>query len=88
MTDDRTLANLAGEAIVVQDACNLSGVVHAWSRSIRRLRELLPDAGTDEINRHPINVLFADKCADLSGRPVFNDGYATVYSSCTDLANR
>jgi hypothetical protein len=40
MKDERTLAQLAQEALTVQDACNLSGVVHGWSRSISRLREL------------------------------------------------
>lgn len=66
MKDTRTLAQLAQEALDVQDASNLSGVVHGWSRSISRLRELLPDVGTEKINTHPINVLWADKVAHLT----------------------
>lgn len=66
MTDTRSLQELAAECLQVQDACNLSGVVHGWSRSIRRLREVLGNPGTDELNKHPINVLWADKVAHLT----------------------
>lgn len=64
---DKTLTDLAREALAVQDACNLSGVVHGFSRAITRLREVLPNAGTDEINTHPVSVLWADKIAHLTG---------------------
>lgn len=63
----RTLPELAQQVLDVQDACNLSGVVHAWSRAITNLRELMPTAGTDALNRHPINKLWADKVAHLTG---------------------
>lgn len=53
----RSLRDLAREALDVQDASNLSGVVHGWSRSISELRALLPAAGTADINCHPINRL-------------------------------
>lgn len=66
-TDTRTLAQLAAEALAVQDACNLSGVVHGWSRAMRRLSQLLPDLGTEGRNRHPVNVLWASKVTHLSG---------------------
>lgn len=80
------LKNLAQEALDVQDACNLSGVVHAWSRSITELRKLCPKLGTDGINKHPINVLFADKVASLTG----SDDTGTItdaYAECTRLAS-
>ena len=66
LADTRTLKDLADEVYLAQDACNLSGVVHSWSKSISRLRELLPDAGTHQINIHPINTLWADKVAQLA----------------------
>jgi hypothetical protein len=66
-----TMRELAKQALDVQDACNLSGVVHGFSRAITRLRELLPNAGTDEINHHPIAVLWADKIKDVAGDNVF-----------------
>ncbi len=65
--DNRTLRQLYAEAVVAQDACNLSGVVHAWSRSIHRLRQLYPGADTAFFNKHPVCVLYADKLADMTG---------------------
>jgi len=62
--DNRTLAELAKEALDVQDACNLSGVVHAWSRAITRLREVTGALSTTVINEHPINkVPIAERLA-------------------------
>lgn len=65
--DERTIVDLAREALSVQDACNLSGVVHSYARAVSRLRALLPDAGTEAINQHPICQLWADKCSSLAG---------------------
>jgi hypothetical protein len=62
----RTLVELTNEALLVQDACNLSGVVIAWARAIVDLRIALGSAGTDEINTHFVNVLWADKVAHLT----------------------
>lgn len=65
-TDTRTLAQLAQEALDIQNACNLTGLVHGFSRSLRRLRDLEPDKGTDYYNQHPIVLLWVDKLQDLS----------------------
>lgn len=88
--DTRTLADLAAEALYIQDATNLSGVVHSWSRSVRRLRELMSGAGTDEINKHPINVLYADKLMSLSGGRDDMGGfaYSAAYDRCVGIAHR
>ena len=87
MTEDtRTLAQLAQEAIDIQNACNLSGLVHGWSRSISRLRKLCPDLDTNGINRHPINFLWADKLADLAGVSGAIMAYSDAMDSCTLLA--
>ncbi|MCH7759843.1 hypothetical protein IIA15_00355 [candidate division TA06 bacterium] len=51
--------------MAVQDACNLSGVVHSFSRVIRDLREN-GVVDTDEIAVHNISVLFASKIASLT----------------------
>lgn len=61
----RTLKDLAKEAIAVQDACNLSGVVISFAAAMRDLCDLVPNTG--ERNRHPIAVLWADKVASLVG---------------------
>lgn len=77
--DNRTLADLAREALQVQDACNLSGVALGFSRAVSRLRELLESeangrVSTDRINRHPVCVLWADKLQSLAGAG-FSDAY-------------
>lgn len=67
--EPRTLKELAKEALDIQNASNLSGLVHGWSRSVKELRFRLAEIGvtdTEAINRHPINQLWADKLADLS----------------------
>jgi hypothetical protein len=81
-----SLKKLAAMALQVQDACNLSGVVHSWSGAITKLRALCPELGTDGINRHPINVMFADKVADLTGSR--NTGtFVSAYDECVRLSN-
>jgi len=83
--DKRTLRDLAIEALLVQDACNLSGVVHGFSRAIQRLRELLPDAGTTEINQHPISQIWADKIASLTRTQLNNSWAPAAYSYAETL---
>jgi len=64
--DKRTMQELAQEALDIQDACNLSGVVHAFSRVVTQLRELHPRISTDVINTHPICVMYASKIVSLT----------------------
>lgn len=64
-----TLQQAAQQALDVQNACNLSGVVHALERVVQDV--LWPEArsqgkGTDWVNQHPIVTLFLDKLASLN----------------------
>lgn len=64
----RTMKDLAKEALGIQDACNLSGIVHSFSRAMTDLRMIARTEGwegTDKLNQHHISVLFADKIASL-----------------------
>jgi hypothetical protein len=65
----RTIEQLAQEALNVQNACNLSGVVHSFSSVISDLWLIANqnNQGTKWINEHPISILFADKIAQLVG---------------------
>lgn len=56
-------------AIEIQDACNLSGVVHSFSALMEKLSSEAWDKhlGTDWKNKHPIAVLYASKIASLTG---------------------
>jgi hypothetical protein len=75
MSDEQLAAEMAKharDALLVQGACNLSGVVFAYARVMDFLCELSnrPGSeikGTDDRNGHPLARLFADKCASLSG---------------------
>lgn len=89
----RTIQDLAREAIQVQDACNLSGVVHGFSRAITELREILQNENgglinTYEMNHHPICCLWASKIHDLASMGL-SDGerFREVYEACEDLTN-
>lgn len=57
-------------ALGVQDACNLSRVVHAWGRAVSALWDVAHEQGhgTAWVNTHPVNVLFLDKLGQLVGQ--------------------
>jgi hypothetical protein len=66
----RTIKELAQEAYDVQDACNLTGVVHAFSRAMTDLREIARAEGwesTEKLNTHPIVVMWSSKVESLCG---------------------
>jgi len=71
MNIDAQYQNAARDAILVQDACNLSGVVRIWDRAMGVLWEVArrDGKGTDWVNQHPISKVFAYKCALLSRVP-------------------
>lgn len=86
--DDRTLAELAGEALAVQDACNLVGVARSYGRTMARLLRLCgQELGTQRINTHPIAQVWADKIAQLAGiqgpsTEACHAAYLEVYRLC------
>lgn len=64
-----TMQTAAQAALDVQNAVNLSGVVHTFSKILSEV--LWPvsskmGAGTYWVNQHPITQLFVAKLADLS----------------------
>jgi hypothetical protein len=70
-------------AIIVQDACNLSGVVHSFCDIIKRITEESREKGkgTQYVNEHPICKLFADKIADLARVRDF-ESYYQAFNEC------
>jgi hypothetical protein len=85
------LQQAAQDAIEVQNACNLSGVVHSFSHILTDV--LWPAAregnhGTDWVNQHPISKLFASKIEDLSrvnyGALTFSDAYDACHAIMQD----
>lgn len=55
----------AQKALDIQDACNLSGVVHSFSEFFSGACERF-EWNTAEKNSHPIAVLYASKIASLT----------------------
>lgn len=83
----KTLKELAKEALLVQDACNLSGVVKGFDRAIADLKQHLPDLSTTEFNNLPINAMWADKIASLTGAQNIGMGdYSSLYDKVTKLS--
>ena len=67
------MTKMYSDALAVQSAVNLSGVVHAFSEA---MDELWAEAdymgeGTDYVNQHPVSVLFAGAIYRLT-RPGYN----------------
>lgn len=66
----RTEKELLQESWEIQDACNLSGVIHAFSRAISELWDLQRSektASTSNINQHLLCKLYASKIISLTG---------------------
>jgi hypothetical protein len=79
---------LAKNALAVQSACNLSGVVHSFSRDVTKVRENLREEGkesTEGVNEHPVCVLYAAEIAWLtSGTLYAADSYEKAYNWAKD----
>lgn len=80
----RTVKQLAQEALEIQNASNLSGVVHSFSRAMTELRENNPNRSTEFFNTHPIAILFIDKLCSLA-RMEQNNCYR-AYDEVEELA--
>jgi hypothetical protein len=68
--ENASWVDLARDAYNVQNACNLSGVIHSFAHVIVRVRTLLESegkGGTDAVNQHPVCVMYADKIGHLTG---------------------
>lgn len=87
----KSLQQLAADAITIQDASNLSGLVYSWAEAMDELREVMPTASTETINRHPINKLWAYKVYSLAcGEPLdsahADQVFGEAYQWCKDHA--
>jgi hypothetical protein len=81
------MQELAQEAINIQNACNLGGLVHSWSRSMGDLQRLLREQGTCAVNEHPISKLWASKIHELTEMGMSDYGaFSKAYAECKKLA--
>lgn len=83
MSEERLTPKDYQDAIFAQDACNLSGLVHSFSKVVTKIwaeaRAL--GKGTDWVNRHPISVLYASKLGSLANSET-NSVYICAYDAC------
>jgi len=70
-------------AILVQDACNLSGIVQSWAKMMEKIWDeaRAHGEGTSYVNGHPINVMFASKVASLTGSEESLQ-FSAAYEAC------
>jgi len=59
------------DALAVQNACNLSGILESLYRHLPAIR--VATGNTDAFNRHPVIRLFAEQIAHLSGMNICGD---------------
>ena len=77
-------------ALDSQTACNLSGIVHSLSRTVKLIWDeaLANNLGTDYVNTHPICRLYAEQISFLSGGGCCFDSetYSVAYRLCAERA--
>ena len=75
-----TYKDAARNALAVQDACNLSGVLYTFVDAVSAIRDhgTALGEGTEYINAHPIVTLFLDKLADLNRNASIHDAWSQV----------
>ena len=72
----RTIKEMAEEANLVQDACNLSGVVHSLARIMSELCDMGLDTKTR--NEHPIVRAYVSKLVSLSRYDIGDDTFEQI----------
>jgi hypothetical protein len=92
-----TLQELAQRALDMQNAVNMSGLLHSWYQDCCRLKAILRDIPgyhftTEKANRHPIMQLWAAKLADLAGfnlvSAAASEVFSGAYEECRHMATR
>ncbi len=68
-------------ALDVQNACNLSGVIYSFADIMQRLCKDVPS--TEDRNRHPICIMFAEQIKWLT---LSDLGYRAAHDACIQAA--
>lgn len=85
MADDKLKieADICRNALQVQDAVNLTGVLHSFTQDAVNIRKVVT-TGNDDAARHPAMFLYAVHVAHLTGMGSANVGkYAEAHHYCT-----
>lgn len=65
------IVHMYRDAIQVQDACNLSGVLFSFAQHMQTLCDMGLD--TDQKNQHPVSILFSSKIGSLTGSELLSN---------------
>lgn len=65
-TEEDVSVRDAKDALVVQNACNISGVIFSMAECMKRLCEHPRCTGTAWRNHHPVIVMYLTQCVFLS----------------------
>jgi hypothetical protein len=80
------MSSIYQDALDVQSASNLSGVVLRFAEDMKRINDEVRAAGggTDRVNKHPVCRLYAEQIAWLTGAGGCNDPetYRTAHDAC------
>jgi hypothetical protein len=80
------------DALNVQSACNLSGVIKSFAEVMKKIFDegFNEHKGTDWINQHPICRLYAEQIAFLtgSGTPSNGESYRKAYQEAESQVNQ
>ena len=85
---NQTLKEHAKDALNVQNACNLSGVVHSFDKVVTDLWEEANriGKGTDWVNTHPIVQAYVDKLASLARVQANVNNVFDAFDACQKIA--
>lgn len=87
---DAKLAQACRDALMVQNAVNLSGVVACFVGHIDTLHQVAraTGAGTHFVNTHPVSRLFAEQILHLSGGGTGDvQSFEDAYKACDAIAH-
>ncbi len=80
------MSSIYRNALDVQSASNISGVVLQFARDMRQINEEVraSGGGTEQVNRHPVCRLYAEQIAWLTGagRCLDTDTYRAAHDAC------
>jgi hypothetical protein len=85
----RSIAELAREAVMIQDACNPLGLSKGYAAALQELADALREQGRyshEEIERHPVNRLWLFKLCDLAGLCTDYAQFAPAWSEANAMA--
>ena len=84
-----TYQEAAQVALDIQDACNLSGVVHSFAEAVSAIWEEAhrTGKGTAWVNEHDIVTLFVDKLTDLNCKREVRRDYFDATAAVRSIAN-